>query len=288
VDYIREKVHELYYTYDVNCARTVLTLLSEIYHVDIEKQTYNATVGMHGAGGYGAQCGLVEGGLLFLGIYLEGKISEKEIISYCYDFAQQFTETFGSLTCSDLRPNGFNDNDLPHLCEGITGDAIEFTIAYIDGLHIEVMTGGNVNQVVRIGNTIRRQALDNNYSKQLLLFLESTKFKTVPKYLGQDDLGREILSYLEGEVPGNQYPKAPFYIWSDQVLEATARLLRDYHEATVGFSREETSDMAYPNEKLHEVICHNNFALYNTVFREELPVAIIYFSKHMAYLYHLI
>ena len=33
--YIEEKVHELYYLYDMNCARTTLTILSELLDVEI-------------------------------------------------------------------------------------------------------------------------------------------------------------------------------------------------------------------------------------------------------------
>ena len=129
---IRARVHQLYWDLDVNCARTALTCLGELFGLDISRQTMNAAIGLHGAGGFRAQCGLVEGALMFLGIYLSGKgQTEEDISNACYWFAQAFTERFGSLRCFELRPNGFSENDPPHVCEGITGDAILFAYQFI-------------------------------------------------------------------------------------------------------------------------------------------------------------
>lgn len=278
MNHIKEKVHELYYDYNVNCARTTLKLLAETFDIQLEKQTYNAAIGMHGAGKFGAQCGLVEGGLIFLGIYLEGKLSDNEISTICYSFAQKFTERFGSLTCDELRPDGFNDDDPPHLCEEITGEAIEFIIGFVEDLQIKEMNGGNVNHVVRVGDTVRRESEHSLYAEQLLLHLESKDFHKAPRFMGRDDLHREILSFIEGDIPGNDYPNEPMYMWSDEALVAIAKLLKDYHEATLGFTCEEGSDMAYPDASKHEVVCHNDFTFYNAVFNEELPTAIIDFD----------
>lgn len=130
--YIINRVHELYWNEDINCARTVLICLSELFETIIEPQTVRSAVGLHGAGGYGAQCGLVEGALMFIGIYLYtlGK-TEDEIVSACYHFASDFERTFGSLRCSELRPTGFSESDPPHICENLTCDGIEFAYQYI-------------------------------------------------------------------------------------------------------------------------------------------------------------
>ena len=83
--YICERVHSLYWDADINCARTMLICLSEMFEITLEEQTISSAIGLHGAGGFRAQCGLVEGGLMFIGIWgnLLG-ISEKEITSLCY------------------------------------------------------------------------------------------------------------------------------------------------------------------------------------------------------------
>ena len=110
-EYVTKRVHELYWEKDINCARTTLICLSELFEIVIEPQTICSAVGLHGAGGYRAQCGLVEGALMFIGIYFHtlGK-TESEIVSACYNFAE---------------------NNPPHLCENLTCKAIEFTYYYI-------------------------------------------------------------------------------------------------------------------------------------------------------------
>lgn len=131
-EYIAKRVHELYWENDINCARTALICLSELFKISLEPQTIQSAVGLHGAGGYRAQCGLVEGPLMFIGIYLHalGK-NEDEIVSACYQFASAFDKAFSSLTCFDLRPTGFSKNDPPHLCEDLTCRGIEFAYQYI-------------------------------------------------------------------------------------------------------------------------------------------------------------
>ena len=131
-EYIRKRVHELYWNDDINCARTAIICLSELFETMAEPQTIWAAVGLHGAGGYRAQCGLVEGTLMFIGIYLHemGK-TEDEIVSACYHFASGFDKTFGSLRCLELRPLGFSESDPPHMCEKLTCDGIEFAYQYI-------------------------------------------------------------------------------------------------------------------------------------------------------------
>lgn len=131
-DYITKRVHELYWEEDINCARTSLICLSELFEITIEPQTIWSAIGLHGAGGYRAQCGLVEGTLMFIGIYFHilGK-TEVEIVSTCYNFASTFDKTFSSLRCLELRPAGFSENDPPHMCEKLTCRAIEFAYQHI-------------------------------------------------------------------------------------------------------------------------------------------------------------
>ncbi|MEE0421002.1 MAG: C-GCAxxG-C-C family protein [Lachnospiraceae bacterium] len=131
-DYIVNRVHELYWNDDMNCARTAIICLSELFETMVEPQVIWSAVGLHGAGGYRAQCGLIEGSLMFLGIYFhELGNEEKETVSACYNFASAFDKKFGSLRCLKLRPTGFSESDPPHLCENLTCSAIEFAYQYI-------------------------------------------------------------------------------------------------------------------------------------------------------------
>ena len=86
--------------------------------------------------------------------------------------------------------------------------------------------------------------------------------------------GRAAVSWLEGEVPA--YPM-PDWVWAPAVLERAARMLRELHDATAGFARAGRS-WALPAREPAEVICHNDFAPYNLVFRDGLPVGAIDFE----------
>lgn len=129
---IANRVHELYWKDDFNCARTTLICLGDLFSISIDERVLSAAIGMHGAGKYRAQCGLVEGTLMFIGIYFSqlGR-SEDEIVSACYNFASCFEEKFGSLRCRELRPTGFSENDPPHMCEKLTCEGIEFSYDFI-------------------------------------------------------------------------------------------------------------------------------------------------------------
>lgn len=129
---IAGRVHELYWKYNVNCARTMLVCLGALFETPMERQTLEAALAMHGAGGYRAQCGLVEGALMFMGIYFyENGMTENEAVNRCYRFAESFERRFGSLRCKELRPGGFSRRDPPHLCEGLTCGAVEFAWDFI-------------------------------------------------------------------------------------------------------------------------------------------------------------
>lgn len=147
----------------------------------------------------------------------------------------------------------------------------------------ELLHGGNVNEVVRIGNTVHRNENWNPFVHELLLYLDKQGFEGAPKFIGIDDKGREILSFIPGEVPGNDYPDFKPYIWSDSSFIKSAELLRRYHDAVQGFK----STSCKPGIKISclvpegwedEIICHNDAALYNIVFKDEVPIALIDFD----------
>lgn len=138
---IRQRVSQFYWEEDRNCATTALSILSEIFGIKLHHQTIDSALAMHGAGKYGAQCGLVEGTLMFMGVWGRyNKLANPLVIDACRAFAGKFEARFGSLLCSKLRPEGFGRENPPHLCEGITCDAIEFAALYVANLPKETMT----------------------------------------------------------------------------------------------------------------------------------------------------
>lgn len=131
--WISDAVRVCYWNADLNCARTTLYVLSMVADVQLEPQIWAATVGMHGAGRFGAQCGLVEGGLLFIGIHgVRIGLEVKRICALCHAYALAFTQQFGSLECRVLRPQGFSKEDPPHACEVLTVRALRFAIDFFE------------------------------------------------------------------------------------------------------------------------------------------------------------
>jgi len=129
---IGEQVDKCYREYNLNCAKTMLKILSDFFDIKIEKQVYESATGLNGAGGYGAQCGLVEGCLMFIGIIGEKhNFKKEEILTICRDFAHDFQEKFGSVLCSKLRPKIVNNSSI-HLCENLTKDAVLFAVNFME------------------------------------------------------------------------------------------------------------------------------------------------------------
>ncbi|WP_052715798.1 phosphotransferase [Devosia chinhatensis] len=127
------------------------------------------------------------------------------------------------------------------------------------------LPGGQVNSVVRIGDTVRR-ATKRDMSLQHALFahLAAKGFAGAPRFLGHDEEGREILTYLPGEV---FYDKDDF---SDAQLVAAARLLRAYHDATLDFPPVRAAGA--------EILCHNDWTPANTTCLDGLPSGMIDFD----------
>jgi aminoglycoside phosphotransferase (APT) family kinase protein len=95
--------------------------------------------------------------------------------------------------------------------------------------------------------------------------LEEVGFESAPRFLGVDAQGREVLTFIEGEV----HSECRATVWDDAQLERAAELLRCFHDATAGF------DLAGKAE----VICHHDFGPWNLIWRDGLPVAMIDFDN---------
>ncbi|WP_027005290.1 phosphotransferase [Conexibacter woesei] len=142
----------------------------------------------------------------------------------------------------------------------------------------EILSGGNVTAVSRVGDAVhRRSGPWSGGVQRLLAHLEAAGFDRAPRPLGFDAEGREVVSYLPGEV--YNYP-LPEVLWSDAVLVQAAELLRDYHEATAGFvpAAGDQWQVAAPADLPREVLCHNDVAPYNVVLRDGRLAGLIDFD----------
>ena len=66
-NFVKKWVTTFFQVHDYNCVRATFLRLPNILKLNCISRSWMHSVGMHGAGGYRAQCGLVEGTLLFLG-----------------------------------------------------------------------------------------------------------------------------------------------------------------------------------------------------------------------------
>jgi C_GCAxxG_C_C family probable redox protein len=131
-EFVKSRVSRYYWEDDINCATTTLNILAEHFGIELDWQVRHAALGMHGAGEYGAQCGLVEGALMFLGIIGREKgLEDETVVQACRSFAGAFEQRFGSLNCAVLRPQGFKEENPPHLCEPLTCTAVEFSLSFV-------------------------------------------------------------------------------------------------------------------------------------------------------------
>ncbi len=131
-EFVANCVKKAYWDDDIPCSPTTLRILGELFGLKIGEQVYTACWGLNGAGKYGAQCGLVEGTIMFIGLMAHREDLEKEKMSEaCFDFAKNYEHKFGSLRCKELRPGGFKDDDPPQLCEPLTVNSIVFSARFI-------------------------------------------------------------------------------------------------------------------------------------------------------------
>ncbi len=139
----------------------------------------------------------------------------------------------------------------------------------------EILAGGTLGVVVRIGDTVRRRTGPWTPAVHALLrHLERVGFAAAPRVHGVDERDREILDYIEGFTLGSPLADASF-VRTEETLIRAARLLRGYHDAAASFAPPEGAAWRIVAPGPHEVICHNDLSPYNTVFRNRRPVAII-------------
>ncbi|HEY1645375.1 MAG TPA: aminoglycoside phosphotransferase family protein [Candidatus Saccharimonadales bacterium] len=135
---------------------------------------------------------------------------------------------------------------------------------------------GGVNELVKIGSTIHRPA--GTWTKQvheLLSYIRSRNFTAAPEPLGYDENGLEILSFLEGNI--GAYPITE-EARTDEALVSSAKLLRQYHDSTVGFAAKHMDGWQHPARQPVEVICHGDYGPHNCLFEHGQAVGIIDFD----------
>ena len=126
------------------------------------------------------------------------------------------------------------------------------------------LSGGNMSGAVRVGDTVRKPSQPQSSTIQRLLrHVRARGVTWVPEPLGRDEQGRDVWSFIAGEVVHDH----PTWLWSTDVLTTVAGRLREWHDATATFVRHPDDVWWWPGKVPVEVICHVDFAPYNHVFR---------------------
>ncbi|QTZ93716.1 aminoglycoside phosphotransferase family protein [Streptomyces auratus] len=137
------------------------------------------------------------------------------------------------------------------------------------------LAGGNVSEgVVRVGDTVRRPVGPWTPAVHALLtHLHEVGFRAAPRPLGIDEQGREVLTYVPGEV-----------VWHGRFsllepvrrLAHVARLIREFHDAVRDFTPPPDAQwqVLMPADG-SEIIAHQDLAPWNLVVSDQDEWAII-------------
>lgn len=142
-----------------------------------------------------------------------------------------------------------------------------------------LLEGGltNAGLVTRVGDSVRRPWRSTCPATQALLdHLERVGFEGAPRYLGIDDRGREMLSFIPGQAAVEPYPA---WALTDEALASVGELLHRYHDAVASFDATGHNwPQSVPVAFRGGIVSHNDPNLDNVVFAGGRAVALIDFD----------
>lgn len=141
------------------------------------------------------------------------------------------------------------------------------------------LPGGDVTDgVVRVGDTVRRPIGPHSpIVHRVLVHLEKADFDGAPRLLGQDDRGREILTFIEGEVAIRPWPA---WVADESRALSVARLLRRLDDCMISLGLPTDLDLG-PSPTIGPpptFLGHRDVTPENTVFRDGRAIALIDFD----------
>ena len=151
---------------------------------------------------------------------------------------------------------------------------------YVDApnaVEIELPAGDVTVGVVRIGETVRRPHQPQSYAIAAYLdHLERVGFENSPRYLGLDDQGRDVLTFIDGDVAGAEIDER---FLGDELLASVARLVLKLHRASEGYdARDEPFPLRPGAEERHEIIGHLDVTPQNVVVRDGRAFGLVDFD----------
>ncbi len=127
----------------------------------------------------------------------------------------------------------------------------------------EPLTGGNVSaEVMRVGDTVRRPTTPS--VNAFLQHLEREGFEHAPRYVGTDDEGRQLLSWVPGQMRDALGPA------SLDELASVGGVIRQFHDASASFVVPEGAvwNVPIPPDR-HDLIVHHDLAPWNLVVEQD-------------------
>jgi len=138
---------------------------------------------------------------------------------------------------------------------------------------------GSGGAVVRVGDTVRRPVREWSASVDAFLdHLASVGFDGAPRRLGLDGQGREVVTFIEGDVA---VPPFPAWAASEELLVSVAELQRAMHEASRTFTVPEGAvwqQANLPSPTAEAIVCHNDLCIENVGTRDGRAVTFIDFD----------
>ncbi|MDQ1710902.1 MAG: hypothetical protein QOE45_352 [Frankiaceae bacterium] len=138
---------------------------------------------------------------------------------------------------------------------------------------------GNAGAVVRVGDTVRRPAGPHTPATQAFLaHLAARGFDGAPCHLGYDEGGREVLTFVPGDVAAHEEP--PAWCLTEDALVSVVTLVRRLHEAAAGFVAPPGARWAWPPPAAYRtaLVGHNDVCRENVVFAGGRAAALIDFD----------
>jgi Phosphotransferase enzyme family len=130
----------------------------------------------------------------------------------------------------------------------------------------ETLPGGNMEGAVRIGDVVHKPASPWTPTVHALLrHLENAGIDGIPRALGFDEQGRQMLTYLPGEVIGDRVAW-PAWVYADSTLVQVGQWIRRIHDTTAAFTPP-TGERWFTGQTMQPgwIVGHQDATPYNAV-----------------------